>query len=286
MATFKSLNESETVDGKYSGRKRIYLESDDDLAIFQRWFFDEGEFIEFLSSKEDESGGCTKVRRAVDKDRNMGIPSFGIVDRDALLRECLWKVFWENDDQAYQAARPFGEYIRPLSRWEIENYLLNPKVIYALLVDYGKYSPDGIDKELLANSLLNQSNNLVPVTAANICLHIAGEKALAPEFVSQENDRTEIDKKCVEHLQNNKVECEFEEVKTQILSFSNGDDTTGQYWCLSRIIDGKRLIVRIKKEFKLKEDHRYNLAKMIKEYNVVSSEIKLLIEEIKAVTSS
>lgn len=281
MATFKSLSESETVDGKYSGRKLIYLESDDDLAIFQRWFFDEGEFIEFISSKEEETGGCTKVMRSVNKDRSMGIASFGIVDRDALMRENLWDIFWENDNDAFQAAQPLGDYIRLLRRWEIENYLLNPTVINALLADYGKYAPAGIDKDRLVEKLLRQVHRLVPVTAANICLHLNGQKALAPRFGSEETDLEAIEAKCLEHLDKSNVSCEFEKIKTRIISFLHGDNILNEYWNLSRIIDGKRLMLRIKLAFKLKDDHRYNLAKMIKEYDVVSLEIKTLIEKIK-----
>ncbi len=282
MATFKSLNKSDAVDGKYSGRKLIYLESDTDLAIFQRWFFDEGEFIEFLSSKNDGSGGCTKVLGFVENDRSMGIPSFGIVDRDALMRESIWDLFWENDDQIYQKSRPFGEYIRPLGRWEVENYLLNPKVVFALLTDYGKYSPNGVDKNLLSDQLFEQSQNLVPVTAANICLHMAGKKALALKFVFKENDPVEIRKRCIEHLNNRHVECDFQAITTQLLAFCNGDSSFDRYWYLSRIVDGKRLILRLQSKYELKDDHRYNLAKMIREYNVISSEIKTLIKEIKS----
>ncbi len=282
MATFKSLNKSDTVDGKYSGRKLIYLESKTDLAIFQRWFFDEGEFIEFLSSKNGGSGGCATVVGFVDKDRSMGIPSFGIVDRDALMRENAWDLFWENDDRIYQRSRPFGDYIRPLGRWEIENYLLNPKVIFALLTDYGKYSPDGIDNDLLSDQLLQQSQNLVPVTATNICLHMAGEKALVPHFVSGENNPAQIKAKCIEHLDKRHVECDFESVSTRLLAFCDGNNNLDQYWRLSRIIDGKRLILRLQSKYELKDDHRYNLAKMIKEQNVISSEIKTLIKDIKS----
>lgn len=282
MATFKSLNKSDTVDGKYSARKRIYLESDDDLAIFKRWFFDEGEFLEFKSSNEGEGGGCTKVIGLVDKDREMGILSFGIVDRDALMRAQEWDSFWELDDKKFVSAKPFGKYVKPLCRWEIENYLLNPNVVHALLSDYGSYSPDGIDKSWLIKNLIEHLMALVPVMAANVCLHQAGKGSLPLKFVNDEKNSDTIDKKCFSHLKKRGVDCEFEALKKRLLSFSNGEEDSDQFWCLSRIIDGKRLICRIELEFGLREDHRFNLAKLLRERGLISVEIKTLIENIKA----
>jgi hypothetical protein len=282
MATFKSLSQSHTVDGKYSGRKRIYLESEEDLAVFQRWFFNEGEYIEFISSTEDGSGGCTKVLAFVKKDREMDIISFGIVDRDALMREGIWDLLLEKDDEDFIKARPFGDFIIPLCRWEIENYLLEPDVIHSLLADYGNYSPKGIDKDVLAKKLLGHAVSLIPVIAANVCLHQAGKKALSTGFISDEKKPDIINEKCLDHLLKNNIECGFEDFKVQISSFKSGEDNQEQFWSLSRIIDGKRLIFRYQKEFGLKEDHRFNLAKITKERNLISREIKELIEDIKA----
>jgi len=281
MATFKSLTQSDTVDGKYSGRKRIYLESDEDLAVFQRWFFNEGEFIEFLSSTVDGSGGCTKVMRFVEKDRKMGIVSFGIVDRDALMREGIWNILLEENDKDFATARPFGDFITPLCRWEIENYLLEPEVIHGLLADYGNYSPKGIDKDILIEKLLEHAVSLIPVMATNVCLHQAGKKALSTGFIADEKKQDTINTKCMAHLSKNNIECEFEDFKVRISSFKSGEDNQAQFWSLSRIIDGKRLIFRCQKAFGLKEDHRFNLAKITRERNLISSEIKELIKDIK-----
>ncbi len=281
MATFKSLNESDNVDGKYSGRKRIYLESDEDLAIFERWFFDEGEFIEFKSSCDTGSGGCTRVKGLVDKDRNLGILSFGLVDRDALMREQKWDVFWESDDEVFLDARPFGEYIRPLSRWEIENYLLEPDVIETLLTDYGSYSPKGIDKKKLASKLLLHSESLIPVMAVNICLHNAGIEALPQRYAIDEKSPELISEKCCKHLETNSIKCDYEKIRQRLFSFKSGDDDFNFFWNLSRVIDGKRLFLRFDKEFGLKEDHKFHLARLIREKGCIASELDKMIQEFK-----
>lgn len=281
MATFKSLNKSANVDGKYSGRKRIYLESDEDLAIFERWFFDEGEFIEFKSSSGNTSGGCTRVKGLVDKDRSLGIISFGIVDRDALMREQKWDIFWESDNEVFLNARPFGAYIRSLSRWEIENYLLEPEVIETLLKDYGSYSPKGIEKEKLAGKLLLHSESLIPVMAVNICLHNEGMKALSPKYAIDEKTPELIGEKCRKHLDNNKIKCDYEKIRQQLFSFRFGGDDHEIFWNLSRVIDGKRLFLRFDKEFGLKEDHKYHLARLIREKGCIASELFTMIQEFK-----
>ncbi len=281
MATFKSFPKSKFVDSKYSGRKQIYLESDDDFAIFERWFFDEFEYLEFKSSNAGDGGGCTQVMGNVDKDRENGINSFGIVDRDALIQQQKWNDFWEDDDMHFLKLHPFGEHVKALCRWEIENYVMDLEAVYALLMDYGKYSPKGIDKNLLSNQLLRISKALVPVMAANLCLHEAGKSALKKKYCLHEDSFENIDKSCLNHLKKDGIDTNFEKFKTRLFSFEDGENSADQYWKLSRMIDGKRLLDRLKMEFGLKEDHRFRLATLIREKGVVAIEIKDLIQEIK-----
>jgi hypothetical protein len=58
----------------------------------------------------------------VNTERNKGITAFGIVDRDALMKEEKWELWWETDEQQFKQAKPFGDYILVLRRWEIENF--------------------------------------------------------------------------------------------------------------------------------------------------------------------
>jgi hypothetical protein len=62
MASFKQLQESESIDNAYTNKAVIYLESEEDLQIIkERWFFDEGKYIEFKSVDSGQGGGCTQV---------------------------------------------------------------------------------------------------------------------------------------------------------------------------------------------------------------------------------
>lgn len=280
MATFKSLSKSSVVDGKYSARKRIYLESGDDQAIFKRWFFDEGEHLEFVSCNEGDGGGCTRVVGNVHKDRESGITSFGIVDRDALMQQQEWEVFWEDNDSVYTEKRPLGDYVHPLCRWEIENYVLDFDAFHSLLRDYGKYSPDGIDKTSLSDLLLRHSEALIPIMASNICLHEAGRPALPSKYAIQDSYE-KANENCCKHLKKEGLEKSFKDRKDRLLSFKVGENPSEQYWQLNRMIDGKRLMDRLNSEFKLKEDHRFYLAKLVREKGKIAPEISNLIREIK-----
>lgn len=125
MAAFKQLQDHEDIDNAYLHKVVVYLESEEDLQIFkERWFFDEGKKIEFKSVDTGQGGGCLQVINQVDKDRKRGITAFGIVDRDILMKQGMWDLWWEIDDQQFEQAKPFGDYILVLRRWELENYLL------------------------------------------------------------------------------------------------------------------------------------------------------------------
>ena len=91
MGSFKTMEDTGLVRSKHSGRAIVYLESNDDYQIFfERWFYDEGEYLEFKSSDTGFGGGCSKVIKDVESDRENDIPAFGIVDRDSLLQQLKW----------------------------------------------------------------------------------------------------------------------------------------------------------------------------------------------------
>ena len=50
--------------------------------------------------------------------RSDGVRAFGIVDRDVLLNDQDWPLWWEHQDHVFLAARPYGNHIRVLLRWD------------------------------------------------------------------------------------------------------------------------------------------------------------------------
>ncbi|HIE02422.1 MAG TPA: DUF4435 domain-containing protein [Thiotrichaceae bacterium] len=174
MASFKQLQEHDSIDNAYTNKAVVYLESEEDLQIMkERWFFDEGKEIEFKSVDSGEGGGCTQVINRVKSERDKGMSAFGIVDRDILMKKEKWDLWWEIDDQKFKQAKPFGDYIFVLRRWEIENYLLSPEELEIVLSDKAFRSRQEI--EVVIQNLLKEAEDLKVLSAALIISHQYGQ---------------------------------------------------------------------------------------------------------------
>lgn len=91
MPGLKEFKQTDEIDSAYLDKAIVYLESEEDVQIIkERWFFDEGRYVEFKSADAGSGGGCTQVIQKVASDRGKGIVAFGIVDRDALLQCGEW----------------------------------------------------------------------------------------------------------------------------------------------------------------------------------------------------
>jgi hypothetical protein len=283
MGSFKKAADTTTVDGKYLRKVIVYLESEEDFQIFkERWFYDKGEMLEFRSSDTGLGGGCAQVIRNVDSDRQNGIVAFGIVDRDTVMKENKWAVFWETDDQQYKNSMPFGQYIRPLCRWEIENYLLEPNALENIRSDYSKSTTRSNRpvKEMI-EQLIGHCNTLIPVTAVNIIRHERGESSLPMGFGMDCHTKEEMERAAEKWIGNNSI-TDYEDYVKRVESFGkNNPPDSEQYLSrLNRIIDGKRILFRIQHHYSLK-DCRFDLARRIKEKNKIEAEITELISEFK-----
>ena len=286
MGSFKDIGDSGFVNLKYSGRAIVYLESKEDYQIFfERWFYDEGEFIEFRSSDIGHGGGCKKVIKDVMADRQENIPSFGIVDRDSLLQQQKWHELWETDDSEYKKFRPFGDNVRTLCRWEIENYLFDIDEIEALLADIGKDSPrEKREKSIVTKELINHCEALIPIMAYHVLLHVKGREAKNIGFCVHHDQRVLCEKDIIEKLSDDEKP-EFNNFISRIEDFRHHEDelTEESFYKINRIIDGKRLFERLKNHNRLSDDYRFVLARKIKEKNKIDDEILEIIEEIKVV---
>jgi len=291
MASFKQIKDTQTVETKYSGRVIVYLESQEDFHIFQeRWFYDEGEFLEFHSTDQGAGGGCSNVIKQVEIDRKNGIIAFGIVDRDAVMKHNLWDIFWETDDSKYKDAKPFGDHVRQLCRWEVENYLLDPEELENMLADVGKDAPrKKRPVEFMIKELLNHCNILIPIMAINVLLHKNGKPALTIKFGSDcltgENMQQTIKSQIYNSFPDkpDEIKNEFNEYIRLFESFGENYQTdSAEYWDrLNRMIDGKRIFDRLGHQNKLRADYRFYLARRIREKKQIDQEIIDLIDYFK-----
>lgn len=283
MPGFKKYRQSEIIEDQYFERIVVYLESEEDcLIINNRWFFDEGEIIDFRSVDEGKGGGANKVIKKVKQDKADGHIVFGIVDRDVLMREGCWDLWWEKDDNIFNQARPFGESIRVLKRWELENYLLVPDILEEVMADR-----DGRARKLPneVNIFLNDlAGEIKVLSAASILYNENGrsfgtEHDKIPDF---EILKMKTEQSVREKLGDGEIE-KFNVYVEKIESFSENNDnpSVARWERINRLLDGKRVLRRLNLAFRPQkgDDLRFTLASRLK--NRVDQEIRDYIDEFK-----
>ncbi|MCK5523763.1 MAG: DUF4435 domain-containing protein [Thiomargarita sp.] len=285
MASFKQLQENENIDNAYTNKAVVYLESEEDLQIIkERWFFDEGKEIEFKSVDSGHGGGCTQVINRVNTERDKGISAFGIVDRDALMRKEKWDLWWEIDDQQFKQAKPFGDYILVLRRWEIENYLLSPEELEIVLSDKEFRPLKNID--LVIQNLLKEAEDLKVLSAAMILSHENGH-TFSLGFGLKDTGEA-LQKEVKNHLSNHiksKLSLQLTSYIQKIEAFAEGNTKpTRQRWeRLNRLLDGKRTLQRLDLFKSRVGERRGDLARHLRINNNIDSELMAYIKEIKQV---
>lgn len=169
MASLKEIESGDVAERRYVAKRFIYVESEEDVQILaERWFNDRGAKVEFQAAGDDFGGGSNPVISQVESDRRNGIDAFGILDRDSLAARSDWDAFFDTDDASFSARLPFGEWIFVLRCWEIENYLLHPRVIEAFLADaQGRSVRDEIH---VTEELFGILCDLIPVVAGSLVL--------------------------------------------------------------------------------------------------------------------
>lgn len=283
MPEFKKLIDNEIIDGRYARKVIVFVESADDVEVYQdRWFSDEMEWLEFKSVDEGAGGGCNEVIGKVAKHRANQLLAFGIVDRDALLSRNIYDLFWETDDGAYNSAQPFGERISILCRWEMENYLLDADELEYILADKSNPHRPIREKLQMIQELLSYCDTLIPVVAANVLFHENQCGALDLCFRNEIESRPEMEiavRQAIEQKLGSPILERFMENIERVIAFAeNHPEGCEERWeRLIRIIDGKRILNRIQLKNRLKDDIKRDLARRIKRAGSINPEFMKLI---------
>ncbi len=281
MGSFKKVPDTSHLRRDYFKRAIVYLESGEDLLIIKdRWFHNEGEYLEFKSADEGEGGGASRVVNMVDEDRASGFVAFGLVDRDALQARQKWEVWWEQNDALFSTLRPLGEHIRVLRRWEIENYLLDPEIVEEERANLeGRAVTRSNPVEKLAKDILMPAKFLA---SAAIVLHEQGTKL--GDDLNKVEPTEELMKKVSEKIGDKTIR--FEETLKRIEIFGEGHpETSSEYWeRISRVLDGKRILKRLglaQSSLDKPRDYRLSLASKIRQSGKIDFEFNGYIEEFK-----
>lgn len=276
MANLKNnVPDSESLFKRYSGQIVVYLESSDDNSIYSNhWFRDRLEEFLFRPANKGEAtyGGCQAVRESVNQDRNNGIKAFGIVDRDIVMAENHWRLVWETDNSRFTRAMPFGPYIKVLNRWELENYLIDSEAIE-------EYLANNIGRKLrstkdVVKELLDHCDVLILHTAGNAVCHNARLKKF-PDGFTESKDKIRVDQDIKQRFQQHNS-CQQDYLnniaKAQAFDTPSAPDEE-RLEKLLRVVHGKALLNRIKRQHNISHEIRFHLAAAIKRNNNVPSEI-------------
>lgn len=250
MASFKQV-QTEYVDAKYEGGVKVYLESAEDVRIFRdHWFSHKQDKLRFESAEDNQlgGGGCKVVIGKVEEANTHDITAFGIVDRDVLLSD-KQDLFWETDDEKFHAAKPYGDKIYVLRRWELENYLLRPEAFSEEVSRRISRSPVSI---ISAQTLLDQSEDIIKVTALTTISVANGKASPSPGFGSQSSG-SNLDDEIRRHLNKQfpdndypNRDDDFKENIDKIRTFDQTQGSSEDRWNkLSRILDGKKCLMRL-----------------------------------------
>ncbi len=293
MASFKQV-QAEFVDARYEGGTRVFLESAEDVRIFSdHWFGHKQDKLRFVSAEGDQSGGggCQAVISKVQEAKSQDIKAYGIVDRDTLLSDQNFDLFWETDDIKFHAAQPYGDAIHVLRRWELENYLLHPTAFSEEVSKRVSRSPAPI---ISAQIFLDQSEDIIKLTALTTISVAHGKTSPQPGFGSQCSG-ADLDSEINKHLNNQLGEhsnrnSDFEKDANRIKAFCQETDNTENKWnALSRILDGKKSLMRLcqylAKSHGIKginqwEEMRGCLANVIASKELIDMELRDLIERL------
>lgn len=282
MAAFKNKSATEFAEKAYLNRVIVYLESEEDrLIIGDRWFYDEN--VEFRSAGEDTqgAGGCTQVVKKVNNDKSKGITSVGLVDRDVLLKDCHWKCWWEHDKSRFEACQLYGEDIKILSRWEIENYLLlEPDIIASVKADRFGHALERPAPIPLAS---DEVELFTMLTAADACCHAEGKTKVSDSMAGYDKTSHEL-RHTLEKKGIQSVALDQEMTKVACFAGEEEEGSVGHWRQLSRILNGKAILKRLQllgKRMDNPSDYRLALARKIADDDKIDPEIRDYIAAFK-----
>jgi hypothetical protein len=230
---------------EFEGGIKIYLESDDDQFIFKNnWFPNLNDKLSFESISEDfGTSGCRAVVTKVSQLNEVKVECYGIVDRDILLADETFNktLWWEIDNQIFSSASPYGKNILVLHRWELENYLLQPQALSALISE--KRLKESISSSEIAELLINNEEEFIAVTLLSTVSVRNQDKQPRVGFGSDKSGQaliTEVADKLGLDAEN------FKSEREKISCFAENETTAIERWNkLSRMLDGKRVMHRL-----------------------------------------
>ena len=278
MGALKKLNEigSEPFSQRYSGVPVVYVESTADAYVFSNWCKHYLGKVEIKPADQHcSAGGCYAVVGKVLEERSNQNEAWGVVDRDSVMKDDHWHLMWETNDVIFDRSRPYGDFIKVLRRWEIENYLIDAECLEEYRSAHQKVAPKSTST--VWQELHSHCDALVPVIAFNALCHASRVPALKDGFASECNCRNDVMAKVQSEQLEKRLPEKAIEFQQNIPKAEAFDQPTENHQIrvegLMRVVPGKALLLRFKTASKISHDIDGHLTQKILEKGRIPPEI-------------
>lgn len=275
---------SQNLTTRYGGVPVIYVESEEDEYVFGKcWFRENLSAIEFKPAADKASAsGCSGVIEAVSKELQAGNSAWGIVDRDTTMAHNFWHLVDETNDAAFEAAKPFGQSIKVLHRWEMESYLVDAEALEHHRAALNKQPARSLDD--VHQELLGCCDALVPHAAINAVLHEKQQTGLSDGYTNRFATRNKVDadiKSIKFPLLSPEEQSRYEQHISKVDAFDTPAASTEiRVTSLLRRVHGKAVLSRFQSLHKIQVDLDGLLAKRIEEQGRIPDEIAAFVNQV------
>lgn len=241
MAGFDKHGDTTRLVDSFRDMIIILVEGPTDVDFLQRMFPGIEAEIRFESV-----GGCKNMKKDLKERRTNSPRIYGILDRDALRSYGQWSEFFEiGDDIFMQTTRANGLYI--LTRWEIENYLIDPTAVRQL---FSAWKEDA-DEDALLDRMLETAFAELHMTAGCCAAFVCEvRESTGPAACADAHALPNLVKAWIEKDFSHAIG-DYEGHLSKILAFDPGASVSKRERLVAilRMVDGKRFIERLQRRW-------------------------------------
>jgi hypothetical protein len=241
MANFNDLPDTRALAHLHGDTIVVLVEGKSDVDFLKRMFPGMDGDIRF-----EDAGGCTGVKRRLEVERTGNPKVYGLLDRDTLKREMRWDELFDVDNDNFRKTT-WSEGLYVLTRWEIENYLFDISALYRLFRNWR--SNEFTDEEALLDRMIESALEELHITAGWCTAHKNGfrqENAPSP-WVDAGTMEDQVRKWIARHAPTALTEYDGHLARVKLFDAGSGVGKRERLAALLRMVDGKRLLDRIKR---------------------------------------
>ncbi len=266
MPSLRDIGDSEAVDNKYVDRIVFYVEGPEDQSLFKTYLLSQYLHVAEVKTPKDLGSGYAAVIHRVQQERIGNEKIFGLVDGDALVMLGLVEKYWEyfGEGKWIHTSQFDGIFFFPC--WELENMLCDKEILPGTLIAAQPvWRLTWRSERIVKNIVLREALFLSEISAMNIALAAGGGSIIRAETKTGTSLRVTLRQELLEILRGQtgarevwQIYCQYRRIFIRLIRSSRSRDEL--YEKLVSRVDGKALLIRVKREMKVGQDIRSLLA--------------------------